>query len=160
MKKDLRIIFGLIVLVIGLLIFGSLLKIFPKGPTPIEKTQVKIADLKVLAEVAKNPAQRAKGLSGRTSLKDNEGMLFVFDREDRYPFWMKEVLIPLDFIWISRDKTVADITPNAQPEPEKPQSQLRIYRSAVPVLYALEVKANLTREKNIRVGDEVEFKLP
>ncbi|OGD86281.1 hypothetical protein A2Z23_02590 [Candidatus Curtissbacteria bacterium RBG_16_39_7] len=160
MKKDLLIIFGLVALVVALLFIGSLAKIFPKSSMSAGKTQIKIGSLKVSAEVAQNSAQRANGLSGRTSLAKDEGMLFVFDRPDRYAFWMKDMVIPLDFIWIAQDKTVADITQNAQPEPGKPQSQLRIYRPAVPVLYILEVKAGLTSEKNIRIGEEAEFNLP
>jgi len=160
MKKDLLVIFGLFGLVIVLLIIGSLVHMFPQNQIPNQKTTVTIGDLKISAEVAKNPIQRAKGLSGRTNLPQNEAMLFVFDREDRYSFWMKNVKIPLDFIWISKDKTVADITPNVQPEPGRPDSQLRIYRPAVPVLYVLEVNAGLAQEKNVRIGDKVQFKLP
>jgi len=160
MKKDLLIIFGLVGLVIVLLIIGALAQVFPKGQIPTQKTQAKIDNLKVSVEVAKNPTQRAKGLSGRTNLPSDGGMLFVFDREDRYAFWMKNVAVPLDFIWISKDKVVADITQNAQPEPGKTESQLRIYRPAAPILYVLEVNAGLAREENVRIGDSVEFKLP
>jgi len=160
MKKDLLVIFGLFGLVIVLLIIGSLVHMFPQNQIPNQKTTVTIGDLKISADVAKNPIQRAKGLSGRTNLPQDEGMLFVFDREDRYAFWMKNVSIPLDFIWISKDKEVLDITPNAQPEPNKSEDQLRIYRPSIPVFYVLEVNAGLAKKYNIRIGDPVNFSLP
>lgn len=42
-------------------------------------------------------------------LAKNKGMLFVFDRLDIHPFWMKDTLIPLDIIWLDHDLQVVDI---------------------------------------------------
>src|SRR5690349_12394377 len=50
--------------------------------------------------VAKTPEEREKGLSGRDSLAQNSGMLFVFDHPDTYTFWMKGMKFPLDMIFI------------------------------------------------------------
>lgn len=61
------------------------------------------------AEVANTRASQAKGLSGRTSLANDAGMLFAFPSEGTYGFWMKDTLIPLDIIWIN-DSTVVDTT--------------------------------------------------
>lgn len=160
MKKDILIILGLAFLVIALLIAGSFWQIFPKTQLPTEKTKVQIGNLKILAEIANTPAKRSKGLSGRTKLAEDEGMLFVFDRPDRYAFWMKDITIPLDFIWIDEEKRVADITPNAQPEPQKPKAQLRIYKPAIPVRYVLEVNAGLARKNDLKIGQKAEFQLP
>lgn len=48
--------------------------------------------------------EKAKGLMYEKELGDNEGMLFVYDDEGEYGYWMKNTLIPLDIIWIDRDK--------------------------------------------------------
>ncbi len=50
--------------------------------------------------LAQTPAQQAKGLMGVSELASDQGMLFVFSVADRYAFWMKNTVIPLDIVWI------------------------------------------------------------
>lgn len=60
-------------------------------------------------ELAKTPTEQEKGLMGRASLSDNSGMLFVFNKEDKYPFWMKNTKIALDIIWIDASGKVVTV---------------------------------------------------
>ncbi len=53
-------------------------------------------------EIADTLAAQQRGLGGRVSLASDQGMLFVFDRPGRYPFWMKDVAFPLDIIWLKQ----------------------------------------------------------
>lgn len=57
-------------------------------------------------EVAQSQAEREKGLMNRESLEKNKGMLFVFDAPRAHGFWMKNTLIPLDIIWLSKNQQV------------------------------------------------------
>ena len=66
-------------------------------------------------EIVSDEVSRAKGLMNRTELGDNEGMLFVWEQEGVYSFWMKDTLIPLDMIWINSEKEVVFIKENAVP---------------------------------------------
>lgn len=50
--------------------------------------------------VATTDEERARGLGGRPSLEENEGMLFVFSEPGSYGFWMKGMEFPLDIIWL------------------------------------------------------------
>lgn len=109
------------------------------------------ADLKV--EIADTPEKRTKGLSGRQSMADDQGMLFVFDAPDYYSFWMKDMLLSLDFIWISGN-TVAGITKNVKPEDYEPPKVL-IPKSKVDKV--LEVNAGTAERLGIKEGDEVKF---
>jgi len=89
----------------------------------------------------------------RERLGLEEGMLFIFDRPLRYSFWMKNMKFPLDLIWISRDKTVVDITRSAQPCVDSCES---LY-PAEPAKYVLEVNAGFAAAHNIQIGDRMDF---
>src|SRR3989344_7880186 len=55
-------------------------------------------------EIADENAERMKGLMNRTSMDADRGMLFIWEEEEIYSFWMKDTLIPLDMIWLNKDK--------------------------------------------------------
>ncbi len=104
---------------------------------------------KVYVEVADTDAKRIHGLSGREGLKDNEGMLFVFENEGLYSFWMKEMKFDLDFVWIRNNKIV-DIIQNVSHN-----NQEVIYRPKTPVTEVLEINAGFVEKNGIKIGDAV-----
>ncbi len=123
-----------------------------------DRFEVRVGGLVFQAELARTPAEREQGLSGRASLPDDGGMLFVFQEEHRPGFWMRGMRFPLDFIWISRDRRVVDLTENVPPpEPGVPIEELPRYQPDDAVLYVLEVNAGVVREFGIQVGDAVTF---
>jgi len=120
-----------------------------------KKIQVKDIDLSV--RVADDNNERKIGLSQTISLPDSEGMLFVFDQENQRPiFWMKDMKMAIDIIWIN-DGKVVQIDRNVRPEPGKKDSELTKYKSAVGVDYVLETAEGLSDRKNIKVGDLVQI---
>src|SRR3989344_6792049 len=60
-------------------------------------------------EYATTTEARERGLGGRTEIPKNYGMLFVFPRDDRYGFWMKDMLIPIDVFWLNDKGQVVSI---------------------------------------------------
>ncbi len=81
-------------------------------------------------------------------MADNQGMLFVFDRDLNGPFWMKNTLVPLDIAFIRQDGTVVDIQ---QMEP----LSLVGHEPREPYHYALEVKAGTLGKAGLQVGDVI-----
>jgi hypothetical protein len=59
-------------------------------------TTVKVTNNYIDAEVASNDTQKELGLSNRTCIGVNQGMLFVFDKPGKYDFWMKDMKFPID----------------------------------------------------------------
>ena len=108
--------------------------------------------------MASTPEERGPGLGGRPSMPLDEGMLFIFQGEGQYSFWMRGMLFPLDFIWISSDRIVVDITVDVPTvEPGVPDGELPRYRPDQAVLYMLEVNAGVVREAGVQIGDAVTF---
>lgn len=100
-------------------------------------------------ELAITPKQQAQGLMGRTELKKQHGMLFVFGNEaDRF-FWMKNTLIPLDMIFIKKDGTIHRIYSNALP------NDMSTVQSQGPVSAVLEINGGEATRLGIEEGDIV-----
>ena len=120
---------------------------------------VVIAQAAIPVEAAVTLQQQADGLSRRRSLTTGTGMLFLFDKSDYYGFWMKEMLIPLDFVWIDADCRVAELTANAPPPtPGTPDNELQVFRPRQPVRYVLEINGGEAQTHSIRTGSTVVFK--
>ena len=108
-------------------------------------------------EVADDDATRGRGLAKRTFLSQDTAMLFVYPKEDRWLFWMKDTSIPLDILFLDSNRMIVDIQ-TMQPEPGTPDSRLRRYQSRVPALYALEINAGMAQENRFQTGMVVELR--
>ena len=103
-------------------------------------------------ELAETNAERETGLMNRTEMDNNRGMLFIFDKEGIYPFWMKNTLIPLDMVWIGADKKAVYVARNVQP------CKSFICPLAVPsakAKYVLEINAGLCEKMGLKLGDSL-----
>jgi uncharacterized membrane protein (UPF0127 family) len=119
---------------------------------------VTIGDARFSVEVVDTPGQRAQGLSGRPALKQGTGMLFVFDSEALHSFWMKEMQFPLDFVWVSGQCAVVDVTLGAPPPASgQPLADLPVYTPQAPVRYVLEINAGEVAAAGIAPGNSVKF---
>ena len=108
----------------------------------------------IVVEVADTESARIKGLSGRQSLGDNRGLLFVFETDGYHSMWMKDMNFAIDILWINAEGKIVTIAPSVGPEsyPDSfsPTSKAR---------YVLEIPASYTEIYNIKEGDVVDFKL-
>lgn len=115
---------------------------------------VRIAGKDVLVVLADTASKREQGLSGRQKLASGEGMLFVFEKPDIYSFWMKDMLFPIDIVWIDDQYGVVYIQKNADP-----RSYPDTFLPTLPAQYVLEVNAGFSEKNNLKVGDKVEINL-
>ena len=126
------------------------------GPAPELKIQeiqyVTLGDVKVKVDLALTPEEQARGLSGRVSLGENEGMLFVFPALGRHFFWMRDMNFAIDIIWIDENQKVIYIEKNASPA-SFPNS----FGPNADSKYVLEVNAGFADLHYLKVGDEVQL---
>jgi len=105
----------------------------------------------ITVELARTDAQRSQGLMYRKSLKDGEGMLFFFERDQILSFWMKNTLIPLSIAYINSDGIILEIY-DMEPGNLTPVTSSRSGR------YALEVPQGWFTRAGIGIGDLVDIK--
>ena len=115
--------------------------------------KVIIKDAVVWVGLARTSEEKSRGLSGRESLAEDEGLLFVFDKKDFHSFWMKDMNFPLDIIWIADNKIVG-IVHNALVS-DNINGGIPAFLSPEPVNYVLEVNAGFCEKNYIQVNDEV-----
>jgi len=150
-----RMYLGVIFLIIAVLILTYILfSIVGIALTPTDqnfkKEKVCFKDKCFKVELAQNQKQRERGLMYKENLDKNEGMFFIFEKEGIYPFWMKNTLIPLDIIWINKNKEVVFIGKNIQP------CKNFFCPQVVPdglAKFVLEVNSGVVDDINLRVGD-------
>jgi uncharacterized membrane protein (UPF0127 family) len=110
---------------------------------------VVIGQTRINVELAVTGQDHYAGLSGRESLPDDSGMLFVFDPADNPVFVMRSMNFPLDIIWIS-DNKVIKIDEFLKPEGATPEEH---YLAPGPIDYVLEVNAGFSARHHLSVGD-------
>ncbi len=123
-------------------------------PKEYNRATVTIHGRTFQVDIADTVTKQGQGLSGRPSLEENEGMLFIFKGEGDRTFWMKDMNFPIDMIWI-KDNRIVGFAENAVPEPEKSVFALTLYRSPEPVDKVLEVRAGVVQKLQIKTGDTV-----
>ena len=117
------------------------------------RTTVSISGTVFRVDVADTRELRQKGLSGRPSLGKDEGMLFIFDTDSYWSFWMKDMRFPIDIIWLDKDKQVVHIEHSVQLDVE-PYAD---YTSPELARYVLEIAAGRARQASIRVGSTMKI---
>ena len=157
-----KIIGGLVlVLIVALIIYIYFSRpIFTRGIFPNNPPYPAIATINRqtidIIKIAKTPLEQTRGLSNHPPLAENEGMLFEFPDKQIRRFWMKEMLFPLDIIWIN-DSRIINISKNLPPEGSTP---IKIYSSITPADAVLEINAGVSDKYGFKTGDQVSIWLP
>lgn len=94
------------------------------------------------------------GLSHRSSLPQDQGMLFPFDHPDYYAFWMRDMKFPIDIIYIA-NKHIVSIYANVPKPTTTDTATLPIYKPNQPADTVLEINAGLANTYHFSVGDTV-----
>lgn len=127
------------------------------SPNPVfseELKTIRAEDTLIRVAVADTAEERMQGLSGTTSLPPETGLLFVFESDTRPDFWMKDMLFPIDIIWISSEGEVTgveeNVSPNTFPATFSPAEDIR---------YVLEVPAGFTDDHKIQKSSRISVEM-
>lgn len=123
---------------------------FQKDTVSDSENTVSIGDKKIQVEVAKTQKEKTKGLSGRKSLPEDQGMLFINEEPAKSSIWMKDMNFAIDIIWIDENQKVIGVEKEVSPDtyPNK-------FRPSEPVKYILEVNAGFVDRNNIAEGSKL-----
>ncbi|MEL7313534.1 MAG: DUF192 domain-containing protein [Cyanobacteria bacterium J06559_3] len=119
--------------------------------------EVELGGRTVDLEVAETTEEQAIGLMFRESLADDRGMLFPVDPPRPASFWMWNVEIPLDMLFIANGEVVA-IEVKVPPCLEEPSCPT-YGPEGVPVDAVIEVRGGLAEDLGVEVGDAVEVEM-
>lgn len=109
----------------------------------------------VYAEVVDTQAARVQGLSGRSGLSEDEGMLFIFDHPGKYGFWMKDMLFAIDIVWVSEDLTVVHVEHNATPSSYFATNPPQTFVNTPDAKYVLELASGQAEKFGVYLGTKI-----
>ena len=108
----------------------------------------------VKVELADTPSKAERGLMFRKDIPEGTGMWFVFSEDAERVFWMKNVIFPLDLIFIDKGFVIRKIAKTVLPCVQEPCPR---YYSDAPVRYVLEVRGGYCDRNGVKEGQKVEY---
>lgn len=133
----------------------------PVSPSPSNLGQMlpiaaeaEMAGQRILLEVTRTPQEQQIGLMYRPSLEANRGMLFSFDPPRTVSFWMQNVQINLDMVFL-RNGEVQAIASNVPPCTTNP---CPTYGPEIIIDQVIELQGGRAAQLGLKVGDRVNIK--
>ena len=111
---------------------------------------------KVMAEQMIRPEDMERGMMFRKSLAPDRGMLFFHTQPGKYPYWMYQVQIPLDIIWMDDDRNIVEISADTPPCPPA-ATECPVYGGHQTARYVLELAGGMAKKYGLKVGDRISF---
>ncbi len=110
----------------------------------------------IRAEVMTDRTDMMRGMMFRDSLAPDRGMLFIHDRPDRHTYWMYQVRIPLDIVWMDGNRRIVEISANTPPCKSQ-ASKCPQYGGKEMSQYVLELAGSVAAQHGLRLGDRLAF---
>lgn len=126
--------------------------------TDLDTRPVTLPNGKVIqAEVMVKEQDMYRGMMFRDSLAPGHGMLFVHAHPSKVPYYMFQVRIPLDILWIGADHRIVEIASNVPPCRAKTPSGCPTYGGHYPAQWVLELGGGRAAKNGLAVGDALSF---
>ena len=121
------------------------------------QTKVTVNNFDLTVYLAMTNEQIIKGLVIKNQLKENEGMLFVYQLPAKYTFSMRGMKFPIDIIWLDNARKVIHIEHSLEPCPSDIDCPKFIPSAAA--LYVLETIAGFSKRHDVNIGTQIHFYL-
>ena len=112
---------------------------------------------KIMAETKRTEEEMARGMMYRDALPKDRGMLFVHTKEGMNPYWMFNCKVPLDIIWMNKNRQVVEISLNTPPCTSTDPKDCPNYGGHQYAQYVLELNGGASIEYAIAVGSQLSF---
>jgi uncharacterized membrane protein (UPF0127 family) len=109
------------------------------------------------AEVVTKKFDMTRGMMFRDFLAPDRGMLFIHGEPGLFPYWMYQVRIPLDLIWMDHNHLITEIVPNAPPCQSESAAKCPQFGGTKRSVFVLELNAGLAAKHNLKPGDRLDF---
>ena len=150
---------------------GTLSEISRSNDSERNGSTVSFGKTIIFVELADTEEERMLGLGGRKTIAPDSGMLFVFSKSDIYGIWMKDMLFPLDILWLKelKPQTEAELTVNYA-EGKKylvvvgirrnvaPETYPEVFSQSKTASFVLEINGGAATRSGIAVGSVLTFK--
>ena len=121
-------------------------------------TLIKLPDgTTIQAEQMRTPSEMLRGMMFRDSLKPDHGMLFTHGGPGRYSYWMFQVKIPLDIVWLDAGGHIVEISAPTPPCKDSVASKCPHFGGNVDALYVAEFAAGIVEKHHLGIGDHLQF---
>ena len=128
------------------------------SPDPLNLRTITLPGGKqVFAEVMFRREDMRRGMMFRESLAEDRGLLFIHPKPNRYPYWMFNVRVPLDIIWLDREHHMVEISENTPPCREADPGKCPQYGGKADALFVLELAAGMVAKHGLKVGQTLPF---
>ncbi len=143
-----------------LLILAACLSACGPATTTVDDLAIRTVTLpngrKIRAEAKIRPVDLQMGMMYRDSLEPGNGMLFIHSKPGVYTYWMYNTRIPLDIIWMDRDRRVVEISANTPPCKTE-ASKCPYYGGHAQAQYVLELGAGEAARNGVGQGSVLAF---
>jgi len=121
-------------------------------------TPVKLPNGAVIqAEHMRTPQEMMRGMMFRDELKPDHGMLFSHGSPGNFPYWMYQVKIPLDIIWLNGARRIVEISAQTPPCPLGPASKCPQYGGKFESMFVVELAGGVAAKHGLKLGDLLVF---
>ncbi len=116
---------------------------------------VELGGHRYTVELAKDDAERARGLMFRDSMPIDHGMLFIHDAEAPQAYWMKNCKFPQDMLFF--DNNLKLVAQQRDVPPCSLGDSCPSYPSNAPARYVLELNAGQAEKLKLQNGAALKF---
>lgn len=145
------IILAYVLMLLAVSYFSSHSSVIKFVSGPKQYQNVKIGSGIFNLEFATTTLAQLKGLSGRASMPQDQGMIFIFNQPGRYGFWMINMKFSLDMIWLNNQQVIyilSNVPPNSFPKIFYPPSVADV---------VVELNAGALNSVGLKVGDKLDY---